>query len=148
MALLLVSAAVSLCVLVKYPNFVPYYAELKKPSFTPTNAIFGSIWVAVYLLMAFAFGCILSLPTGAPGRRIAIVLFLVQLGLNVLWSFLFFGAHSPQTGLIAIVAQGAFMVATIVAFRPLDRQAAVALVPSAAWVGFVALLNYEIWRLN
>lgn len=148
MALLLVSAAVSLCVLVKNPKIVPWYAELKTPWFVPSNTVFGSVWTALYLLMAYAFGRILSLPSGAWRRRIAIFVFLAQLALNVLWSFLFFGAHSPQLGLIEIVVQAACIVATIMAFWPLDRQSALALVPLAAWVGFVALVNFEIWRLN
>ena len=98
--------------------------------------------------MAYAFGRILSLPSGAWRRRIAIFVFLAQLALNVLWSFLFFGAHSPQLGLIEIVVRGAVIVATIMAFWPLDRQSALALVPLAAWVAYVGLLNFEIWRLN
>ena len=148
MALLLVMAAVSICVLVKYPNFVPWYAELKKPWFIPSNAVFGWVWTALYLLMAFAFGQILRLRSETPGRRLAIWLFLAQLGLNVLWTFLFFGAHSPFLGLIDIVPQWVLIVATIAAFRPLDLPAALALVPLGAWVAFVSVLNFAIWRLN
>lgn len=147
-ALLLVMAAVSLCVLVKYPNFVPWYAELKKPWFIPSNAAFGSVWTALYLLMAFAFGHILRLRSDTPGRQLAVWLFLAQLGLNVLWAFLFFGQHSPILGLIDIVPQSLVVVATIAAFWPLDRSAAFALVPLAAWVSFVSVLNFLIWRLN
>lgn len=147
-ALLLVMAAVSLCVLVKYPNFNPWYAELKKPWFIPSNAVFRSVWTALYLLMAFAFGRILLLRSNKPGRRLAIWLFLTQLSLNVLWAFLFFGAHSPFLGLIDIVPQWLLIVATIAAFRPLDRPAALALVPLGAWAAFVGVLNFAIWRLN
>jgi tryptophan-rich sensory protein len=147
-ALLLVMAAVSLCVLVKYPNFVPWYAELKKPWFILSNTIFGSVWIALYLLMAFAFGRILRLRSKTPGRWLAIWLFLGQLGLNVLWALLFFGAHSPFLGLIDIVPQWFLIVATIAAVRPLDRAAALALVPLGAWVAFVGVLNFAIWRLN
>lgn len=147
-ALLLVIAAVSLCVLVKYPNFVPWYADLKKPWFVPSNAVFGTVWTALYLLMAVAFGRLLRLPSHVPGRRLAIWLFLAQLGLNVLWAFVFFGAHEPFLGLIDIVPQLLLIVATIAAFRPLDRPAALALVPLAAWVAFVSLLNFAVWRLN
>ena len=73
---------------------------------------------------------------------------LAQLGLNVLWSFLFFAARSPGLGLIDIVPQWLLIAATIALFQPLDRPAAACLVPPAAWVAFASLLNFEIWRLN
>ena len=137
-ALLLVVAAVSLCVLVKYPNYVPWYAELTKPWFLPSNAVFGRVWTALYVLMAFALGAHLA-PFEHAGWRLAIWLFLAQLGLNVLWTVLFFGAHSPLLGLVAIVPQCLLIVATIAAFRPLDRPAALALLPLATWAAFVGV---------
>ncbi|MBV8288039.1 MAG: tryptophan-rich sensory protein, partial [Hyphomicrobiales bacterium] len=116
--------------------------------FVPPNFVFAMIWIAVYLLMAFALGRILSMPKETPGRRAAILLFLAQLALNMLWTFLFFGLHSPLLGLAAIVAQLLCVGAAIAAFRPLDTQAALALAPLAAWLAFVALTNYEIVLLN
>ena len=148
LAVLLVVAAVSLCVLVKYPNFVPWYAELEKPSYTPPNAVFGLIWTALYILMAFAFGRILSLPSEMQGRRLAVLFFTAQLTLNVLWSFLFFGAHNPLMGLFVIVPQWVATLATVAAFRPLDKLSALAMIPLAVWVAFIAFLNFVIYRMN
>ena len=85
--------------------------------------------------MAFAFWRILRLSGQTPGRGAAVALFLAQLALNVLWSFLFFAARSPELGLIDIVPQWLLIVATIALFRPLDRLAAACLVPLALWVG-------------
>jgi len=148
LAPLVVAAAASLGVLAAIPNLAPWYEALAKPSFSPPNGIFGPVWTALYLLIAFAFWRILRMPPETPGRRTAIALFLAQLALNALWSFLFFGAQSPLMGLIDIVTQWLLIVATIAAFRPLDRAAALALVPLAAWVGFATVLNFAIWRLN
>src|ERR1700759_5231981 len=80
-----------------------WYAALSKPVFNPPNWVFAPAWTALYILMAFAFYRILSLPR-TPGRRIAITAFLVQIALNGLWSWAFFAAHSPLAGLIVIVA--------------------------------------------
>jgi translocator protein len=148
LALLVVAAAASLGFLATIPNISPWYDELVKPAFNPPNGIFGPAWVALYLLMAFALWRVLRQSGETMARRAAIVLFLAQLALNALWSFLFFGAHSPLMGLIAIVAQWLLIVATIAGFLPLDRPAALALVPLAAWVAFAGLLNFEIWRMN
>ncbi len=134
--------------LATFPNLTPWYAGLAKPSFNPPNFIFGPVWMALYLLMAFAFWRILRLPGQTPGRGAAIGLFLVQFGLNVLWSFVFFAARDPSLGLLDIVPQWLLVVATIAVFWPLDRLAAACLVPLLLWVAFAGLLNFEIWRLN
>jgi benzodiazapine receptor len=148
LALLLVVGASAIGQIATFPNLAPWYAGLAKPGFNPPNAIFGPVWTALYLLMAFAFWRILRLPAATPGRRLAMMLFLAQLALNVGWSLLFFGARSPLLGLLDIVPQWLLIVAAIVAFWRLDRLAALALAPLAAWVGFAGLLNVAIWRLN
>jgi len=130
------------------PNLEPWYAGLVKPWFNSPHFLFGPVWAALYLLMAFAFWRILRLSGQTPGRGAAIAVFLAQLALNVLWSFLFFAARSPGLGLIDIVPQWLLIVATIALFRRLDRLAAACLVPLALWVAFASLLNFEIWRLN
>jgi translocator protein len=133
--------------LATFPNLVPWYASLAKPSFNPPNFIFGPVWTLLYALMAFAFWRILILPQ-QPGRRLAIGLFLAQLALNVIWSFAFFAARSPLLGLIDIIPQETLVLATLILFWRLDRIAGLCLAPLAIWVGFATLLNFAIWRLN
>lgn len=129
-----------------FPN-LPWHAGLIKPSFNPPNWLFGPVWTTLYALMAFAVWRIWRLPS-SPARRTALILFYLQLALNFAWSWMFFYAHSPLLGLIDIVPQFLLIVATINAFRPLDRTATWAMVPLAAWVAFAAVLNYAIWSLN
>jgi translocator protein len=99
-------------------------------------------------MMAYALWRILSLPEGLPGRKAAIAAFFVQLILNGLWSFAFFGAQSPVAGLVVIAALIVAILATIVSFWKLDRAAALLLVPYLAWVAYASVLNGTIWRLN
>lgn len=148
LAVALVAVGSGLGQLATFPNLAPWYAGLVKPSFNPPNSLFGPVWTALNLLMAFAFWRILRLPGRTPGRGAAIGVFLAQLALNVLWSFLFFAAHSPALGLIDIIPQFLLIVATIALFAPLDRLAAASLVPLAVWVAFASLVNFEIWRLK
>ncbi len=133
--------------LATYPNLVPWYAGLVKPSFNPPNWVFGPVWTSLYLLMAFAAWRILRLPP-SPAKRNALMLFAAQLVLNAAWSWMFFAAHSPALGMINIVPQLMVILATIGTFYRLDRLAALCLVPLALWVAFATALNFEIWRLN
>lgn len=134
--------------LITSPNIPGWFSALVKPSFNPPNWIFGPVWTVLYCMMAYAVFRILSLPPGTPGRSRAIILFFVQMALNASWSFAFFGANSTLLGLVVIVPLLAMILATITAFRPLDRMAALLLVPYAAWVSFATVLNASLWALN
>ncbi|MBZ6077698.1 TspO/MBR family protein [Microvirga puerhi] len=147
-AVLPVAAAGVLGTIATTPNIPTWYAGLAKPGFTPPNWLFGPVWTLLYALMAYALWRILSLPSDRPGRRTAIAAFFVQLVLNALWSWAFFGAHSPLAGLVVIAALLIAIIATIHAFWPLDRTAAGLLVPYLAWVIYATALNAAIWRLN
>ena len=150
LALLPLTAVVTVSVLgqlATFPNLAPWYAGLIKPSFNPPNWLFGPAWTTLYLLMVVAAWRILRLPP-SPARRNALVLFWTQLALNAAWSWLFFAAHSPLLGLIDIVPQLLFIVATAMAFIRLDRVAGICLLPLIAWVTFALTLNAAIWRLN
>lgn len=81
-AVVAVSAASVLGQLATYPNLVPWYANLAKPWFTPPRWVFGPVWTALYALMAFALWRVLRAPGHFAGRRIAVVLFGLQLVLN------------------------------------------------------------------
>ncbi|WP_084539842.1 TspO/MBR family protein [Azorhizobium doebereinerae] len=130
------------------PNLAPWYAGLAKPAYNPPNWAFGPAWTLLFALMAYAAWRILRLPAGTPGRAAALVLFFVQLAFNAAWSWMFFHLHSPLLGLVNIIPQWLLILATIAAFRRVDRPAAWCLVPLAAWVAFASLLNFGIWRLN
>ena len=80
-SILPVVAAILLGQAATYPNLAPWYAHLAKPSFNPPNWVFGPIWTTLYVMMAYAVWRILRL-RASPGRRFALSLFLIQLGLN------------------------------------------------------------------
>ena len=124
-----------------------WYQQLRKPPFNPPNWVFGPVWTTLYGLMAYAAYRVLKLAP-SPAQRTAIVLFYAQLALNAAWSWMFFAAHSPALGMINIVPQLCFVVATATCFIRLDRIAGICLLPLIAWVTFATALNAAIWRLN
>jgi tryptophan-rich sensory protein len=125
-----------------------WYKGLAKPSFNPPAWLFGPAWTVLYLLMAVAAWLVWKQGIGAPGVKLALAVFLVQLILNCLWSILFFGLRSPLAGLVDIVAMWLAILATIVLSFRVSVPAGVLLLPYIAWVSFAALLNAAILRLN
>ena len=124
-----------------------WYAALKKPSWNPPGWVFGPVWTALYAMMAVAAWLVWKRGGFAAQRR-ALVLFLIQLALNAIWSPLFFGLHSPGAACAEIVLLWLAILATLAAFRPASRTATLLLVPYLAWVSFAAVLNFALWRLN
>jgi tryptophan-rich sensory protein len=124
-----------------------WYAQLRKPRFTPPNWIFGSVWSALYLFMAIGAWLVWRNASWS-GAKYALILFFVQLGLNVAWSGLFFALHLPAAALVDIFFLLAAIIATGIAFLPLSRTAFLLIIPYAFWVAFAGYLNFDIWRLN
>jgi tryptophan-rich sensory protein len=125
-----------------------WYESLVKPSFNPPSWLFGPVWTLLYILMGISL--FLVIMEGRKGRdvRIPLVLFAIQLILNTIWSFAFFGLESPISGLLVILLLLAFIVATIMAFYPVRKAAAWLLIPYLLWVSFATALNYAIFTLN
>jgi benzodiazapine receptor len=130
-------------------QFMPgeWYAALKKPTWNPPNWIFGPVWSALYTMMAVAAWLVWR-RGGFKLNRLPLALFLTQLLLNALWSWLFFGLKNPALAFVEIVLLWLFIGGTIVAFWPRQRVAAWLLVPYLAWVSFASGLNFTLWQLN
>lgn len=124
-----------------------WYAGLEKPAWTPPGALIGAVWSVLYLLMGIAAWLVWRAPASRE-RRVALVVYVVQLGLNLLWSALFFGLRAPAAALVEIGLLALAVTATIAAFWRVRPLAGALLVPYLAWVVFAATLNALIWRLN
>jgi translocator protein len=125
-------------------SITSWYASLAKPAFNPPNWVFGPVWTLLYVLMGVA----LYLVWNAHGSRTAIALFLAQLALNFLWSFLFFALKNPLAAFIDIVALLVMIIVTALRFYPISKTAASLLVPYLLWVSFASVLNFSIYWLN
>lgn len=125
-----------------------WYRTLERPMLAPPNWVFGPVWTLLYLMMGIAFYLVWRRGTGAPFVKPGILIFLVQLALNTVWSLLFFGAENITAALIDIVFLWLAIVATIYLFFKVSRTAAYLLVPYLLWVSFATYLNYGFWVLN
>lgn len=124
----------------------PWYAGLAKPDWTPSGAVIGTIWTVLYTLMGIAAW--LAWRQVGWALSPSLVLFGVQLGLNVLWSVLFFGARNLPVAFGEIVVLWLAILATLVAFWRVRALAGVLFVPYLVWVTIAGSLNYVLWQLN
>ncbi|MFN8524272.1 MAG: TspO/MBR family protein [Chloroflexota bacterium] len=129
-----------------------WYGAIEKPDWTPSGQTIGAVWTVLYGLMglsAWLSWRAAALRDGADGRAVqARGWFLCQLGLNVAWSFAFFGLRSPLAGLVVIVPLWLSVAAWIRAAGRLSLVAGWLQAPYLGWVGFAAFLNGTIWWLN
>ena len=124
-----------------------WFQSLNQPAFRPPDWLFAPVWFALYTLMAIAAWRVWRI-AGFSGGRTALALYGVQLGLNLVWSFLFFGFTMIGLAFVEILILLAAVVATAAAFKRIDGWAAVMFVPYIAWVAFASLLNGSLWMLN
>ena len=145
--LLLCLAVAALGGLLTSSSVGSWYQGLNKPSFNPPDWVFAPVWTTLFVMMAVAAWRISSHQHN-PARAQGMVLFYVQLALNLLWSCLFFGLQSVGAALVEIVILWGAIAATMLVFRRIDRVSALLLWPYLAWVSFAGFLNWSIWRLN
>jgi len=124
-----------------------FYASLTLPAWAPPASVFGPVWTVLYALMALAAWLVWR-QGGWRAAAPALALYLLQLALNVLWSWLFFGWKQGALAFADIALLLALIVATIVAFHRVRPAAAWLLLPYLAWVTFACALNYAVWQAN
>lgn len=133
------------------PAIPTWYATLARPSFAPPNWVFAPVWTILFALMGIASFLIWQKRTDAamrPSANKALAIFGIQLVLNILWSFIFFGMHNPGWAFVDIIALWIALLVTIVSFSKISKWAGYLLIPYIVWVSFAGVLNYSIWDLS
>jgi len=125
----------------------PWYEKLNKPPFQPPAWLFAPVWTFLYGLIALS-GWRIYRCSRSPRRERVLGLWAAQLGLNGLWSWLFFGKRRPRAALVDSALLLGTAVAYVGAAHGVDRTAAKLFVPYVGWLSFATLLNEEIVRRN
>ncbi len=146
---LIVFLAVAFAVAAFGAQFQPgeWYAALEKPPWNPPNWVFGPVWTVLYVTIAVAAWLVWRRRGTGERRartRFALGLWAVQLALNGLWSWLFFGLQRPGWALVDIVVLVIAIAWTARAFHRLVPAAGWLLIPYLAWVAYATTLNGAI----
>lgn len=150
---LIVSIALTLCAglvgsVFTAPQIPGWYAGLAKSPLNPPSWVFGPVWTVLFILMGISLFLVWREGIERPDVRAALLVFGVQLVLNVLWSALFFGLQSPFLAFLEIIVLWCAILATIVLSARVSTAAAWLLVPYLLWVSFAAYLTWAVWTLN
>lgn len=129
-------------------NITSWYIDLNKPLLNPPNWVFGPVWITLYFLMGIALFLVWNKGLQSRFNRNAIILFMVQLLLNSLWSIVFFGLHQLLFSIFVIILLWLLIFINIVQFGRISKTAAYLLVPYILWVSFASYLNIAIYILN
>lgn len=126
----------------------PWYYGLRKPAFQPPDWAFGPAWTLIFSLTALAGVVAWTRTRDARTRRSILLLFGLNVALNILWSALFFKLHRPDWALFEVWLLWASIAALIWSLWNRAQVASVLLVPYLCWVTFAAILNMAVVQLN
>ena len=125
-----------------------WYQYLNKPPGNPPNWLFGPVWGVLYAMIGLSFAIVWHRGFDGPEGRRALVLFVLQVALNFVWTPVFFGLHQMLVALVIILLLWGAILATILAFAKRSKVAAYLLTPYLLWVTYASYLNAGYWWLN
>ena len=125
-----------------------WYNGLIKSGLTPPGWVFSVAWTILYILLGWALYLIIQSDKNKRYKMRAYTLFTIQLVLNGLWSYIFFGAHLPAFALVTLLVL--FLVASWMArvFDSISRPAAYLVIPYLLWMMFAFYMNAFIVIMN
>lgn len=124
-----------------------YSTTIIKPPLSPPSIVFPIVWGVLFALMGISVAKVYLSPLSKARSR-GIVLFLVQLAFNFLWSIIFFNLQNYGLAFFWLLALWALILWMILSFQKVDKFAAWLQIPYLLWVTFAAYLNLGVWIIN
>lgn len=124
-----------------------WYRSLPKPRWTPPDWLFPVAWTVLYLCMALAGARIAGVAIGGHALAgVGLALWALQMGLNTVWTPVFFGLRRIGGGLVVLGLLWLAVAACVAVFWRIDPIAGALFVPYLAWVSVAGALNLSIWQ--
>lgn len=124
-----------------------YTDSIAQPPLSPPALVFPVAWTILYALMGIGAARV-ALAPDSPERSRGLQIFGLQLGINFLWSILFFKFQLFGFSLLWLIALWGAILWMITAFSRVDKAAARLQIPYLVWVAFAGYLNLGVWVLN
>lgn len=125
-----------------------WYVTLAKPSFNPPNQIFAPVWTSLYIIIGISAYLVWQKRQSILHLPRTIGIYLIQLVLNLMWSFIFFYAHQIGVALFEIIALLIVTIINAIVFYSISKTAGLLFIPYILWISFATVLTYNIFILN
>ncbi len=120
------------------------YSTLVKPVLAPPSILFPIVWSILYILMGVSYGILKTNKLSEESKKI----YYLQLGVNLLWSIIFFTFKLRFIALLWIILLDMLVILMIKYFYKNNKVAAYLQIPYIVWVLFATYLNLAIYLLN
>lgn len=120
-----------------------WYAELKKPFWTPSNWVFGPVWLVLYIMIALS-GWLVWCQLGGHLNNTPMKIYGAQLLCNALWPWLFFASQNPLLGFLNITLLLILILFNMAYFWNTSPLASLLLFPYLIWISFAMSINFVI----
>lgn len=135
-----------LSMLLQRESLEVWYPLLRKSSLTPPGYVFAIVWFVLYVLMGVSVALVSRARTNY--SWVLVLLFYMQLLLNLMWSFCFFFLQLPLLALVVLFALMLCVAAYVVGAYDRHRWASLLNVPYLLWLLFAAYLNGYVVLFN
>lgn len=125
-----------------------WYRTLSLPGLTPPDWVFGVVWTIIYVLISLAVIYIWNTYPRNNLFYLIMVLFAVNAGANLVWSYIFFNQHMIGLALVDSIVLWATALGLIVLITQVAWIPALLLMPYLAWLTFATYLGWRILQLN
>ena len=122
------------------------YNDIIQPSFAPPGILFPIVWSILYILMGISSYIISE--SNSYDKDSCLGIYIIQLIVNLLWSFLFFTFKWYLISFLWILFLIVLVVIMIVMFFKISKLSAYLQIPYLLWLIFAAILNFSIYILN
>lgn len=127
-------------------NSMEIYRDLNKPALSPPGQLFPIVWTILFILMGLASYIVCE--TRDDDRTEALILYGVQLVINIGWSVIFFNFGAFWLAFVWLMILWILIIFTIWRFFNANTVAAWLMVPYLLWVTFAAYLNIAVAIMN
>lgn len=129
-------------------NSMAVYNGLQKSFLNPPAIVFPIVWTILYILMGIAAYRIYMINKSGKNDNGAYFYYLVQLGVNLLWPFVFFGFRLYGVSFVILLILLVLVIITTIKFFKVDKIAGILMIPYILWLIFAGVLNFFAYMLN
>lgn len=124
------------------------FEKLNQPALSPPGWLFPVAWTILYILMGIASYLVFRGGASEKDTSRALKVYAFQLGLNFLWSIIFFNLSLYTVAFVELILLWLTVLLCTILFYGISKPSAYLMIPYILWLTFAAYLNLSIILLN